>query len=168
MSSTGEVGCLGDDYNEALLNAMLATGYKIPSKDKGIMISSGDVREKVALLDGARMLQDAGYTLYATSGTARFLHDNGVEATPVSWPDETGKDEENVMKMIAEHRFDLIINIPKNRTKRELTNGYHIRRGAIDHNIPLITNSRLASAFMEAITEKTLQDIKIKSWQEYE
>ena len=92
MSSTGEVGCLGDDYNEALLNAMLATGYKIPSKDKGIMISSGDVREKVALLDGARMLQDAGYTLYATSGTARFLHDNGVEATPVSWPDETGKD----------------------------------------------------------------------------
>ena len=168
MSSTGEVGCLGDDYNEALLNVMLATGYKIPSKDKGIMISSGDVREKVALLDGARMLQDAGYTLYATSGTARFLHDNGVEATPVSWPDETGKDEENVMKMIAEHRFDLIINIPKNRTKRELTNGYHIRRGAIDHNIPLITNSRLASAFMEAITEKTLQDIKIKSWQEYE
>ena len=168
MSSTGEVGCLGDDYNEALLNAMLATGYKIPSKDKGIMISSGDVREKVALLDGARMLQDAGYTLYATSGTARFLHDNGVEATAVSWPDETGKDEENVMKMIAEHRFDLIINIPKNRTKRELTNGYHIRRGAIDHNIPLITNSRLASAFMEAITEKTLQDIKIKSWQEYE
>ena len=168
MSSTGEVGCLGDDYNEALLNAMLATGYKIPSKDKGIMISSGDVREKVALLDGARMLQDAGYSLYATSGTARFLHDNGVEATPVSWPDETGKDEENVMKMIAEHRFDLIINIPKNRTKRELTNGYHIRRGAIDHNIPLITNSRLASAFMEAITEKTLQDIKIKSWQEYE
>ena len=168
MSSTGEVGCLGDDYNEALLNAMLATGYKIPSKDKGIMISSGDVREKVALLDGARMLQDAGYTLYATGGTARFLHDNAVEATPVSWPDETGKDEENVMKMIAEHRFDLIINIPKNRTKRELTNGYHIRRGAIDHNIPLITNSRLASAFMEAITEKTLQDIKIKSWQEYE
>ncbi len=168
MSSTGEVGCLGDDYNEALLNAMLATGYKIPSKDKGIMISSGDVREKVALLDGARMLQDAGYTLYATSGTARFLHDNGVEATPVSWPDETGKDEENLRKMIAEHRFDLIINIPKNRTKRELTNGYHIRRGAIDHNIPLITNSRLASAFMEAITEKTLQDIKIKSWQEYE
>ncbi|MGM9781786.1 MAG: carbamoyl-phosphate synthase (glutamine-hydrolyzing) large subunit [Candidatus Cryptobacteroides sp.] len=168
MSSTGEVGCLGDDYNEALLNAMLATGYKIPSKDKGIMISSGDVREKVALLDGARMLQDAGYSLYATSGTAKFLHDNGVGATLVAWPDETGKDEENVMKMIAEHRFDLIINIPKNRTKRELTNGYHIRRGAIDHNIPLITNSRLASAFMEAITEKTLQDIKIKSWQEYE
>ena len=168
MSSTGEVGCLGDDYNEALLNAMLATGYKIPSKDKGIMISSGDVKEKVALLDGARMLQRAGYSLYATCGTARFLQDNGVEATPVAWPDENPKDNENVMKMIAEHRFDLIINIPKNRTKRELTNGYHIRRGAIDHNIPLITNSRLASAFIEAITEKSLQDIKIKSWQEYE
>ena len=168
MSSTGEVGCLGDDYNEALLNAMLATGYKIPSKDKGIMISSGDVKEKVALLDGARMLQKAGYSLYATCGTARFLQDNGVEATPVAWPDENPKDNENVMKMIAEHRFDLIINIPKNRTKRELTNGYHIRRGAIDHNIPLITNSRLASAFIEAITEKSLQDIKIKSWQEYE
>ena len=168
MSSTGEVGCLGDDYNEALLNAMLATGYKIPSKDKGIMISSGDVKEKVALLDGARMLQRAGYSLYATCGTARFLQDNGVEATAVAWPDENPKDNENVMKMIAEHRFDLIINIPKNRTKRELTNGYHIRRGAIDHNIPLITNSRLASAFIEAITEKSLQDIKIKSWQEYE
>ena len=168
MSSTGEVGCLGDDYNEALLNAMLATGYKIPSKDKGIMISSGDVKEKVALLDGARMLQKAGYSLYATCGTARFLQDNGVEATAVAWPDENPKDNENVMKMIAEHRFDLIINIPKNRTKRELTNGYHIRRGAIDHNIPLITNSRLASAFIEAITEKSLQDIKIKSWQEYE
>ena len=168
MSSTGEVGCMGDDYNDALINAMIATGYKIPSKEKGIMISSGDVKGKVTLLDGAQMLQKAGYTIYATSGTAQFLKDNGVDAITVAWPDEEHPEKENVMKMIAEHKFDLIINIPKNRTKRELTNGYHIRRGAIDHNIPLITNARLASAFMEAITEKSLDDIKIKSWQEYE
>ncbi|MBQ0144949.1 MAG: ATP-grasp domain-containing protein, partial [Bacteroidales bacterium] len=168
MSSTGEVGCLGDDYSEALINAMIATGYKIPSKEKGIMISSGDAKAKVALLDGAQLLQKAGYTIYATCGTAKFLKDNGVEAIAVAWPDEENPDTENVMKMIADHKFDLIINIPKNRTKRELTNGYHIRRGAIDHNIPLITNARLAGAFMEAITEKSLEDIKIKSWQEYE
>ena len=168
MSSTGEVGCLGDDYSEALLNAMIATGYKIPSKDKGIMISSGDVKEKVALLDGVRLLKNAGYTIYGTCGTAAFLNANGVEAIPVDWPDENNPDNGNVIRMIADHMFDLIINIPKNRTKRELTNGYHIRRAAIDHNIPLITNSRLASAFMDAITEKSLADIKIKSWQEYE
>ena len=168
MSSTGEVGCLGDDYSEALLNAMIATGYKIPSKDKGIMISSGDVKEKVALLDGVRLLKNAGYKIYGTCGTAAFLNANGVEAIPVDWPDENNPDNGNVIRMIADHMFDLIINIPKNRTKRELTNGYHIRRAAIDHNIPLITNSRLASAFMDAITEKSLADIKIKSWQEYE
>ena len=168
MSSTGEVGCLGDDYSEALLNAMIATGYKIPSKDKGILISSGDVRGKVALLDGAQRLQKVGYQIYATEGTAQFLNNNGVNAIPLSWPDETKFENENVMKLIADHKFDLIINIPKNHTKRELTNGYHIRRGAIDHNIPLITNSRLAAAFMEAITDKTIEDIKIKSWLEYE
>ena len=168
MSSTGEVGCLGDDYDEALLNAMIATGYKIPSKEKGIMISSGEAKSKVAILDGAHMLDQAGYTIYATAGTAKFFNDNGVKAIAVSWPDEEHKDGMNVMKMISEHAFDLIINIPKNRTDRELTNGYRIRRGAIDHNIPLITNARLAGAFIEAICRKDLSGLQIKSWQDYE
>ena len=168
MSSTGEVGCLGDDYDEALLNAMIATGYKIPSKEKGIMISSGEAKSKVAILDGAHMLDQAGYTIYATAGTAKFFNDNGVKAIAVSWPDEEHKDGRNVMKMISEHAFDLIINIPKNRTDRELTNGYRIRRGAIDHNIPLITNARLAGAFIEAICRKDLSGLQIKSWQDYE
>ena len=168
MSSTGEVGCLGDAYDEALLNAMIATGYKIPSKEKGIMISSGEAKSKVAILDGAHMLDQAGYTIYATAGTAKFFNDNGVKAIAVSWPDEEHKDGMNVMKMISEHAFDLIINIPKNRTDRELTNGYRIRRGAIDHNIPLITNARLAGAFIEAICRKDLSGLQIKSWQDYE
>jgi len=168
MSSTGEVGCLGDDYDEALLNALIATGYKLPSKDKAIMISSGETKSKVALLDAAAELVKAGYPIYATPGTARFLNDNGVKATAVSWPDENPDSELNVMNMIAAHKFDLIVNIPKNHSKRELTNGYRIRRGAIDHNIPLMTNARLASAFIEAFTQKSQQDIQIKSWQEYE
>ncbi len=168
MSSTGEVGCLGDDFDEALLNALIATGYKLPSKDKAIMISSGEVKSKVALLDAAASLVKSGYTIYASAGTARFLTDNGVKATSVYWPDEHPDSELNVMNMIAAHKFDLIINIPKNRSKRELTNGYRIRRGAIDHNIPLMTNARLASAFIEAFTQKEQKDIQIKSWQEYE
>ena len=169
MSSTGEVGCMGDTYEEALLNSLISTGYKIPSREKGIMLSSGDSREKVALLDAARSLVRAGYTIYATEGTARFLNDNGAQAIAVSWPDEDGADDRvNVMQMIADHKFDLIVNVPKNHTKRELTNGYRIRRGAIDHNIPLITNARLASAFIEAFTSMNLEDIQIKSWQEYE
>ena len=169
MSSTGEVGCMGDTYEEALLNALISTGYKIPSRQKGIMLSSGDSKEKVALLDAARSLVRAGYTIYATEGTARFLNDNGAQAIAVSWPDEDGADDRvNVMQMIADHKFDLIVNVPKNHTKRELTNGYRIRRGAIDHNIPLITNARLASAFIEAFTSMNLEDIQIKSWQEYE
>ena len=168
MSSTGEVGCIGDDFSEALISAMIATGYRIPSKDKGIMISSGGVKSKVELLDGARELSQAGYEIYATPGTAKFFNENGVPAVTVAWPDESGKDCENVMKMISDHKVDLVINIPKNRTKRELTNGYHIRRGAIDHNIPLITNARLASAFMDAICRKGMEDVQIKSWQEYE
>lgn len=167
MSSTGEVGCLGDDYEEALLNAMIATGYKIPSKDKGIMISSGEAKSKVALLDGAHMLAQAGYRIYATAGTAKFFNDNGVPATAVNWPDECHEGK-TVMEMISDHAFDLIINIPKNRTDRELSNGYRIRRGAIDHNIPLITNARLAGSFIEAICRKALGELQIKSWQEYE
>ena len=168
MSSTGEVGCMGDTFEEALLNSLIATGYKIPSKDKGIMLSSGGAKEKASLLDGAQALVKNGYTIYATAGTAKFLNENNVKATAVGWPDEEHKDLPNVMQMIADHKFDLIVNIPKNHTKRELTNGYRIRRGAIDHNIPLFTNARLASAFIEAFCTLSQDQLQIKSWQEYE
>ena len=168
MSSTGEVGCMGDTFEEALLNSLIATGYKIPSKDKGIMLSSGGAKEKASLLDAAQALVKNGYTIYATAGTAKFLNDNNVKATAVGWPDEDHKDLPNVMQMIADHKFDLIVNIPKNHTKRELTNGYRIRRGAIDHNIPLFTNARLASAFIEAFCTLSQDQLQIKSWQEYE
>ncbi len=163
MSSTGEVGCLGDDFNEALLSAMIAVGNTIPQKN--ILVSSGAAKSKVDLLDPCRTLFEKGYTLYATDGTARFLNENGVKATTVSWPDEVG--ELNIMEMFSNHSFDLVINIPKDHTKRELTNGYKIRRAAIDHNIPLITNARLAAAFIEAFCNIRLEDIQIKSWQEY-
>ena len=165
MSSTGEVGCLGDDLNEALLNALIATGYKLPQQGSSILISSGAAKGKVSLLEPAKQLVKKGYKVYATGGTAKFFNGNGVEATPVNWPDEEG--ENNVMDMIAAHQFSLIINVPKNHTKRELTNGYRIRRGAIDHNTPLMTNVRLAKAYIEAFTALSEQDIKIKSWQEY-
>ena len=168
MSSTGEVGCMGDTFEEALLNSLIATGYKIPSKDKGIMLSSGGAKEKASLLDAAQALVKNGYTIYATAGTAKFLNENNVKATAVGWPDEEHKDLPNVMQMIADHKFDLIVNIPKNHTKRELTNGYRIRRGAIDHNIPLFTNARLASAFIEAFCTLSQNQLQIKSWQEYE
>ena len=168
MSSTGEVGCMGDTFEEALLNSLIATGYKIPSKEKGIMLSSGGAKEKASLLDAAQALVKNGYTIYATAGTAKFLNENNVKATAVGWPDEEHKDLPNVMQMIADHKFDLIVNIPKNHTKRELTNGYRIRRGAIDHNIPLITNARLASAFIEAFCTLSQDQLQIKSWQEYE
>ena len=163
MSSTGEVGCMGDDLNEAMLNSLIATGYSIPKQN--ILLSSGGAKGKVQLLEPAQNLVKNGYTIYATAGTAQFLKENGVECTPVSWPDEQG--ENNVIDMMAQHKFDLIVNIPKNQTKRELTNGYHIRRNAIDHNIPLITNARLAKAFIEAFCALKLEDVKIKSWQEY-
>ena len=168
MSSTGEVGCMGDTFEEALLNSLIATGYKIPSKEKGIMISSGGTKEKASMLDAAQALVKNGYTVYASEGTAKFLNDNHVKAIAVAWPDEDHKDMPNVIEMIADHKFDLIVNIPKNHTKRELTNGYRIRRGAIDHNIPLMTNARLASAFIEAFCTLSQDDLQIKSWQEYE
>lgn len=165
MSSTGEVGCLGDDFNEALLNALIATGYKIPKQS--ILLSSGATKSKVDLLDASHMLSKNGYHIYATAGTATFLNSHGIPTTPVFWPDERPHAENNVMNMIAEHKFDLIVNIPKNHSKRELTNGYRIRRGAIDHNIPLMTNARLAKAFIEAFCSMKQEDIQIKSWQEY-
>ena len=165
MSSTGEVGCLGDDFNEALLNSLIATGYKIPKQS--ILLSSGATKSKVDLLDASHMLSKNGYHIYATAGTATFLNSHGIPTTPVFWPDERPHAENNVMKMIAEHKFDLIVNIPKNHSKRELTNGYRIRRGAIDHNIPLMTNARLAKAFIEAFCQMKQEEIQIKSWQEY-
>ena len=163
MSSTGEVGCLGDDLNEALLNALIATGYKLPKRS--VLISSGDAMGKVDLLEPVREMVRNGYEIYATAGTAKFFNDNGVKAKAVSWPDEDKPD--NVMDLISEHKIELIINVPKNHTKRELTNGYRIRRAAIDHNIPLMTNVRLAKAFIEAFCAMKLEDVKIKSWQEY-
>ena len=165
MSSTGEVGCMGDDFNEALLNALISVGLRIPKKT--IMFSSGPAKSKVDLLEASQMLAERGYEIYATKGTAKFLQAHEVNVKEVYWPDECPDAEENVMKMIAEHRFELIVNIPKNQTKRELTNGYKIRRAAIDHNISLMTNARLASAFINAFCTMGVEDIQIKSWQEY-
>ncbi len=162
MSSTGEVGCLGKDFDEALLNAMISVGHHVPNG--AVLVSSGDVRGKVDMLDACRLLDENGYKIYATEGTARFLNNNGIEAQAVCWPDEEG---ENVLDLIAGHGVDLIINIPKNHTKRELTNGYRIRRWAIDHNIPLLTNARLASAYVKAFINKPVDKLGITSWQEY-
>ena len=163
MSSTGEVGCIGDDFREALLKSMLSVGYNIPGKN--ILVSSGEAKSKVDLLEACHMLHDNGYNIYSTSGTAAFLNDNGIKAIPVAWPDEEG--ELQIMEMLNKKQVDLVINIPKNQTRRELTNGYKIRRAAIDYNIPLLTNARLASAFIYAFSTLSLDDIKIKSWDEY-
>ena len=164
MASTGEVGCLGSDFDEALLNAMISVGHHVPDKSKGVLVSSGDVRGKVDMLDCCQMLAEAGYKLYATEGTAKFLESNGVNAVTVGWPDEEG---ENILDLIANHGIDLVINIPKNHSKRELTNGYRIRRSAIDHNIPLLTNARLAAAYIRAFINKPIDDINIAAWSEY-
>jgi len=163
MSSTGEVGCIGDDFGEALLTSMIAVGYTIPKKN--VMVSSGDTKSKVDLLDACQTLQNNNYNIYATAGTQKFLEEHGVKAEVVGWPDE--ETELNIMDMISKHQFDLVINIPKNHSRRELTNGYKIRRGAIDHNIPLITNARLASAFIDSFCSMKEGDIQIKSWEEY-
>ena len=163
MASTGEVGCIGSDFNDALLTAMLSVGYRIP--EKNVMFSSGPAKSKVELLEPCRLLQQKGFNIYATEGTCQFLQDNGVNAISVSWPDEDGALK--VMDMIHNKEFDLVINVPKNLTKRELTNGYKIRRGSIDFNIPLLTNARLASAFIYAFCRVSIDDIQIKSWSEY-
>ncbi len=165
MASTGEVGCIGHDFNDALLTAMLSVGYRIP--EKTIMVSSGPTKSKVQLLEPCKLLQEKGYTIYSTGGTQSFLQANGINSIPVSWPDDEQECELKVMDMIRSKKFDLVINIPKNLTKRELTNGYQIRRGAIDYNIPLLTNARLASAFIQAFCTITVDDIQIKSWSEY-
>lgn len=163
MSSTGEVGCIGDDFSEALLKALLSVGYTIPKKS--VMISSGESKSKVDLLDACKLLQEKRYTIYATRGTQKFLEDNGVQATAVMWPDELGA--MNVKNLIAAKTFDLVVNIPKDVSSRELANDYTIRRAAVDYNIPLLTNARLAAAFITAFCTLDEDDLKIKSWDEY-
>jgi len=164
MSSTGEVGCLGDDTNTALLKSMLSVGHRIPKKN--ILLSTGGAKQKVAMLDAAKMLIDHGYKLYATGGTSKFLNENGIENTHVLWPSEEG-DEPKALDLLHNHTIDMVVNIPKNLTSSELTNGYKIRRAAIDLNVPLITNARLASAFIYAFCTTKLEDIGIKPWSEY-
>ena len=164
MSSTGEVGCLGDDTNTALLKSMLSVGHRIPKKN--ILLSTGGAKQKVAMLDAAKMLIDHGYNLYATGGTSQFLTENGIQNTHVLWPSEEG-DEPKALDLLHNHTIDMVVNIPKNLTSSELTNGYKIRRAAIDLNVPLITNARLASAFIYAFCTTKLEDIGIKAWSEY-
>ena len=164
MASTGEVGCLGDDTNDALLKSMLSVGHRIP--EKNILLSTGTAKQKAEMLDASRMLLAHGYKLYATGGTSKFLAENGIENTQVHWPSEPDK-KPQALDMLHNHEIDLVVNIPKNLTATELDNGYKIRRAAIDLNIPLITNSRLASAFISAFCNMTIDDIEIKSWSEY-
>ena len=164
MSSTGEVGCLADDTNAALLKSMLAVGQRIPKKT--ILLSTGGAKQKVEMLDAARQLVENGYELYATGGTSKFLDENGISNTRVYWPSEAGQTPQ-ALDLLHEHKIDMVVNIPKNLTVHELTNGYKVRRAAIDLNVPLITNSRLASAFINAFCTLKLDDIDIKSWNEY-
>ena len=165
MSSTGEVGCIGDDTSEAVLKAMLSVGYTIPRKDRKILISSGTVKSKVSLLDAARLLHRKGYTICATEGTHDFLSENGVPSVRVYMPNEQGKPQ--AIDMLHSKEIDFVVNIPKNLTPKELSNGYKVRRAAVDLNIPLITNARLASAFIQAFCEISLDQVPIKSWNEY-
>ena len=163
MASTGEVGCIGENYYEAILKSMLSVGHRIPKKN--ILISSGPTRSKVELLNSTRMLIEKGYNIYSTAGTAKFFKENGIDTQILYWPDEDKKP--NIMEYLHDRKIDLVINIPKNHTKRELDNGYKIRRAAVDYNIPLITNARLASAFIYAICKVDPTEIAIKSWDEY-
>lgn len=163
MASTGEVGCLGDDSASAVLTAMLSVGQRIPAKN--ILLSTGSAKQKVDMLDAARMLKRKGYNLFATGGTSRFLTENGVENTLVYWPSENTQPQ--ALDMLHNKEIDMVVNIPKNLTAGELSNGYKIRRAAIDLNIPLITNARLASAFINAFCTLDINDIDIKSWSEY-
>lgn len=164
MSSTGEVGCLGDDTNDALLKSMLSVGHRIPKKT--VLLSTGGAKQKAEMLDAARQLSDNGYELYATGGTSKYLTENGVKNTLVYWPSEEGK-QPQALSLLHEKKIDMVVNIPKDLTPRELTDGYKIRRASIDLNVPLITNSRLASAFINAFCTIKLDDIEIKSWAEY-
>ena len=164
MASTGEVGCIGSDTSCAILKAMLSVGYRIPQKN--ILLSTGTPKQKVDMLSAARMLQKKGYKLFATGGSSKFLTENGVENTRVYWPSEPDM-QPQALEMLHKKEIDMVVNIPKNLTAGELDNGYKIRRAAIDLNIPLITNARLASAFINAFCTMTPDDLAIKSWEEY-
>lgn len=164
MSSTGEVGCLGIDTSEALMKSMLSVGLRVPSK--GVLLSTGTAKQKAAMLEAAQQLNRCGYRIYATGGTHRFLNDNGVPALRVYWPSEADMHPQ-ALQLLHDREIDLVVNIPKNLTPAELTNGHKIRRAAIDLNIPLLTNARLASAFINAFTTLSLDDIEIKPWDEY-
>ena len=164
MASTGEVGCLGEDPRAALLKAMLSVGHRVPRRN--ILLSTGSGKQKAEMLEASRMLQERGYKLYATGGTSRYLTENGIENTLVHWPSETGQTPQ-ALDLLHAHEIDMVVNVPKNLTAGELTNGYTIRRAAIDLNVPLITNARLASAFINAFCTLSLDDLEIKAWQEY-
>ena len=164
MASTGEVGCIGDNTNTALLKAMLSVGHRIPKKT--VLLSTGGAKQKAEMLDAARMLVEHGYELYATGGTSKYLTDNGIQNTLVHWPSDEGQ-QPQALDLLHQHKIDMVVNIPKDLTTHELTNGYKIRRAAIDLNVPLITNSRLASAFIQAFCTIGLEGIGIKSWSEY-
>ncbi len=164
MASTGEVGCIGDDTNEAVLKALLAVGLRVPSK--AVLLSTGTAKQKADMLDAARLLHKSGLTIYATGGTCQFLNENGVPAIRVYWPSQPDM-EPQALQLLHDHAVDLVVNIPKNLTGTELSNGRKIRRAAIDLNIPLLTNARLASAFIHAFTELPLDKIQIRSWDEY-
>ena len=164
MASTGEVGCLGDDTNEAVLKSMLSVGYRIPQKN--ILLSTGDAKQKAELLDAAKLLAEKGYSLYATGGSWKYLVENNIPATRVYWPTEPSM-EPQAMDMLTNKQIDMVVNIPKNLTQEELENGYKVRRASVDFNIPLITNARLASAFINAFCNVPLEKIQIKSWDEY-
>lgn len=163
MVSTGEVGCLGEDARAALLTAMLSVGQRVPKKS--VLLSTGNGKQKGDMLSAAKLLRKHGYDIYATEGTSRHLDENGIENTRVYWPDETGTPQ--AVEMLDNHEIDLVINVPRNHSDKEVTNGYRIRRTAIDRNIPLITNARLASAFIKAFCTMTPDDLEIKSWQEF-
>jgi carbamoyl-phosphate synthase large subunit len=163
MASTGEVGCIGDDSPEAVLKAMLSVGYRIP--EKTILLSSGDAKQKAALLPAAQLLDKKGFSIFATTGTYHYLTANGVNAQLAHWPGEEGTPQ--ALDLLHEKKIDFVVNIPKNLSTRELSKGYMVRRAAIDYNIPLITNVRLATAFIHAFCTLRIDDIQIKSWDEY-
>jgi carbamoyl-phosphate synthase large subunit len=163
MASTGEVGCLGEDFEEAFLKALISVGFRLPVKSA--LLSTGPIESKAAFLESARVLRDMGVALYATRGTAAFLRANGVEATALHWPDEAASP--NVLEVLGERKVDLVINIPKHSGEAELANDYQIRRKSADFGIPLITNIQLAQRLVEALAKKKLADLEIRSWQEY-
>jgi carbamoyl-phosphate synthase large subunit len=163
MSSTGEVGCIGEGFYEAILKAMFSVGYRVPQKS--ILLSTGPARSKVELLNSARALREKGHKLYATRGTQQFLMNAGIEAHVAFWPDENKSP--NTIELIKSREVDFVVNIPKDLTDKELNNDYTIRRTAVDYNVPLITNARLASAFILAFCRMSIDDLAIKSWDEY-